>query len=221
MSVKSTGRLQERLFEKDPARMLVVTPILDPATQLNAGRASIDLRLGTRFTVFRRGKVGEVDTNAPAFFEMMASAQQTYYVPIGSSFVLHPDYFVLGETLEYIRLPDDLMAYVVTRSSWGRHGLVIATAIGVHPRYSGVLTLELRNLAEVPLRLYPGQRILQMFLHEMDRQPDEGIGKPSSYEGGTRVTPPLMTKDTTEMKAISLFSNWDEAPLRSASPSPP
>jgi dCTP deaminase len=60
------------------------------------------------------------------------------------------------------------MAYVVGRSSFGRLGLIIATAIGVHPHFFGALTLELRNLGEAPVRLYPGQTIAQLFFHELD-----------------------------------------------------
>lgn len=214
MSVKSAGLIGERLTVADPEKRLVVTPILEPLTQLRPGEASIDLRLGVRFTVSRRGKLGEVDTNDPGFDVLFASVQETYYVPIGSSFVLHPNHFALGETLEYIRMPSDLMAYVVTRSSWGRHGLVIATAIGVHPEYSGVLTLELRNLADVPLRLYPGRRILQLFLHEFERASGERRVTPSPYEGGTRPGAGLFAREANEMEPISRFADLDKYPLK-------
>lgn len=215
MSVKSGGRIRERLFgdQGDQRSRLVVTPVLVPASQIKEGDASIDLRLGMRFTVYRRGKLGEVDTNDQKFDDLMAAAQQNYYTPIGSWFVLHPDYFVLGESLEYIRMPDDLMGYVVTRSSWGRHGLVIATAIGVHPGYRGVLTLELRNLADVPLRLYPGQRILQLFLHDVDTLPKEGRAMVPSHEGETHLSPGLIARDQREVEAIGRFGDWDNHPL--------
>jgi dCTP deaminase len=88
-------------------------------------------------------------------------------VPLGDAVTIHPHQFILGVTLEYIRLPSDLMAYVVGRSSFGRLGLIIATAIGVHPHFFGALTLELRNLGEAPVRLYPGQTIAQLFFHEL------------------------------------------------------
>ena len=111
-------------------------------------------------------------------------------------------------------MPDDLMGYVVTRSSWGRHGLVIATAIGVHPGYCGVLTLELRNLADVPLRLYPGQRILQLFLHDVDGQPSERRARLPSYAGETHLTPGLVARDAREVEAIGHFSDWEGHPFR-------
>jgi len=208
--------IRQRLWESfdQPLRRLVVTPILDPGRQIKEGEASIDLRLGVRFTVSHRGKLGEIDTNNPDFDALFAAALHTYYVPIGSHFVLHPDYFALGETLEYIKMPEDLAGYVVTRSSWGRHGLVIATAVGVHPGYSGVLTLELRNLAEVPLRLYPGRSILQLFLHDVNKLADEQRLRPSTYEAGTRSGPGLLGRDAGEMQAISRFGDWKKHPPR-------
>lgn len=74
-------------------------------------------------------------------------------MPIGDFFVLHPRQFVLGETIEWVHLPVDLSAYVLGHSSWGRDGLVIATATGVHPGYSGIITLELSNIGEISLSL--------------------------------------------------------------------
>jgi dCTP deaminase len=101
-------------------------------------------------------------------FADLARVYQQLYVPLGDAVTIHPHQLILALTLEYIRLPSDLMAYVVGRSSFGRLGLIIATAIGVHPHFFGPLTLELRNLGEVPVRLYPGQTIAQLFFHELD-----------------------------------------------------
>ena len=61
----------------------------------------------------------------------------------------------------------DLSAYVVGRSSWGRDGLIIATATGVHPGYSGIITLEISNVGEIPIYLYPGLSIAQLFIQEV------------------------------------------------------
>ena len=219
MAILSGSVIRQRLYEwhDEPEQRLIVTPLLDPAKQPKEGDASIDLRLGVRFTVRRRGRLSEVDTNDPQVDARFASAEHTYYVPIGSYFVLHPEYFVLGETLEYLRLPNDLAGYVVTRSSWGRHGLVIATAIGVHPAYCGVLTLELRNLADVPLLLYPGRRILQLFLHDVERLPGEQRTSPSTYEVGTQVSSGLLAPEAEEMARIKKFRDWENHPLRSLS----
>src|SRR6185437_4525311 len=99
------------------------------------------------------------------------------FVPIGDHFVLHPRQFVLGESLEWIRLPGNLLAYVIGRSTWGRDGLVIATAIAVHPYFAGVLTLELSNIGEIPVYLYPGSSIAQLIF--------------TSVESGSTALPPV------------------------------
>jgi len=90
------------------------------------------------------------------------------YVPFGESFVLHPKSFVLGSTLEWIRLPANRGGYVTARSSWGRYGLIIATATGIHPGFSGCLTLELANVGEIPIVIKPGTTIAQLFIHTVE-----------------------------------------------------
>jgi deoxycytidine triphosphate deaminase len=80
------------------------------------------------------------------------------------TFVLHPQEVVLGATLEYVVLPADLAGQVVTRSSYGRLGLLSATAVQIHPRFHGCLTLELVNLSTIPITLTPGERIAQLVL---------------------------------------------------------
>ena len=99
-----------------------------------------------------------------------AELTKSYYVPFGEQFILHPGTFVLGVTLEWIRLPRDLAAYVIGRSSWGRYGLIIATATGVHPRFTGCLTLELSNVGEIPIKVKPGASICQLFVHQIESE---------------------------------------------------
>jgi dCTP deaminase len=91
------------------------------------------------------------------------------FVPLGKAFVLHPGSFVLAVTLEWIRLPHSLSGDVVGKSAWGRHGLNVATATGVHPTFTGCLTLELSNIGDIPIKLYPATRICQLFLHEVNQ----------------------------------------------------
>ena len=71
---------------------------------------------------------------------------------------------VLASTLEYVRLPKSISAYVTSRSKWGRLGLVIATATAIHPGFTGTITLELVNHGNIPLVLYPGLAIAQLIL---------------------------------------------------------
>jgi dCTP deaminase len=74
--------------------------------------------------------------------------------------------------LEWLRLPIDLAAYVTGKSSWGRRGLIIETAAGIHPGFTGCLTLELANVGSAPILLEPGMEICQVFFHEV--KPAEG-----------------------------------------------
>ena len=165
MSVISSSQIRDRIFSREAKEeRLVVTPMLDPNDQIQEG--SLDLRLGTEFLVFERGLMGTVD---PLDEVPDASREQTERrVKRGlmEKFWVHPRQFVLGSSLEYLGLPDDLIGYVVGRSSWGRLGLLIATAIGIHAGYRGVVTLELTNLGEVPIAVYPGWPIAQIFFHE-------------------------------------------------------
>ncbi len=75
---------------------------------------------------------------------------------------------MLASTLEYLSFPSGLGGYVLTRSSWGRLGLIIATATFINPGFKGCLTLELLNLGEVPLVLHPGTRVAQLVLHTVE-----------------------------------------------------
>jgi dCTP deaminase len=130
--------------------------------------ASIDLRLGTWFVTPRVNKVPYLNVLDESKSEAVeAPSLKSHYVPFGDKFILHPRNFVLGVTLEWIRMPSFLGGYIVGRSSWGRRGLIIATAAGVHPGFTGCLTLELTNLGEIPIEIRPGMAVSQLFLHRV------------------------------------------------------
>jgi len=167
----------------DPKERLVITPILDPDSQLKPGNASIDIRLGQHFQVPRRTKLSGMNHLSESHKSEIEQYKDETFVPIGHYFVLHPRQFVLGETLEWIHLPPNIMAYVVGRSCWGRDGLVIATATGVHPNFSGVLTLEISNIGEIPIFLYPGLAIAQLFLMRVDTGSTTTPPVPSMFQG--------------------------------------
>jgi dCTP deaminase len=134
-----------------------------------SGAASIDLRLGCWFQVFRESRFSHLDVyDQSAQLPSESQLTKHHYVAFGDRFILHPRSFVLAVTLEWIRLPSNIAGYVVGRSSWGRHGLIIATATGVHPGFTGCLTLELTNVGEVPITIKPGTTICQIFLHSVD-----------------------------------------------------
>ncbi len=155
---------------------LAITPQPNLVELRDSGSASVDLRLGTWFVTLRQSRsallrVSRSDTNdSDGDVDAPGESRLTkkYYVPFGKSYILHPGCFVLGATMEWIRFPKNLAGYVVGKSSWGRRGLIIATAIGVHPGFSGCLTLEITNLGEMPIEIMPGMRICQLFLHGID-----------------------------------------------------
>ena len=143
---------------------LVITPLLDPQNQI--GDSSVDVRLGNEFILIRKRTFSHLDLGDPSRIrDKIAKYQERIRIELKKEFILHPNQLVLGSTLEYVRLPDNLACYVIGRSSWGRLGLVIATASAVAPNFRGCITLELINLGEVPLVLYPGVRIAQLVLH--------------------------------------------------------
>jgi dCTP deaminase len=140
------------------AERLVVAPMLDKE---QIGPASIDLRLGSEFVEVRRREESLLDpySDAPA---QVRKREEQVVVPLGESVVLHPGQFVLGSTFEFIRMPPHLAGQVLSRSSWARQGLIVATAVTVQPGYAGVLTLEIVNMGPIPMALYPGLRIAQL-----------------------------------------------------------
>lgn len=132
------------------------------------GSASIDLRLGTWFVTTKASRHSILDIYRS--IERQASEHNVtdrHYVPLGRDFILHPSSFVLAATLEWLRMPKGMCGYVTGKSSWGRRGLIIETAPGVHPGFVGCLTLELANVGEIPIRLVTGTTICQLFLHKM------------------------------------------------------
>ena len=154
-------------IDLDDSCKLVISPLFREEIH-GSNSSSIDLRLGTRFlsTKHSRSTILDIEKEDKDI-NMQRRLMDDHYIPFGNNYILHPRDFVLGSTLEWIKLPYDLSGYVQGKSSWGRRGLVIATAVGVHCGFSGCLTLELSNLGEVPIAIYPGMKICQLFLHEV------------------------------------------------------
>ncbi|HVD41189.1 MAG TPA: dCTP deaminase [Solirubrobacterales bacterium] len=163
MSALGREDLERALGESNLSRRLFVTPLLERS---QIGRGAIDLRLGTEFLLLQRVQRAGLDPSKISQ-EELAAMQERVVVPFGGDLWLHPRHFVLAGTLEYLGLPDDLSAAVVSRSSWGRVGLLVATAVFIHPGFKGCLTLELVNEGDAPIRLSPGSKIAQLELHRL------------------------------------------------------
>jgi len=151
----------------DRGTQFAVTPILDPGEQFNS--SGIDLRLGPDLIVSRRatGAVAYDPADMDGVRARLKDYQQYVRRPFGSAVYLHPGDFALARTLEHIRLPDNLAADAAGRSSWGRLGLIIATATRINPGFSGTITLELANLGTIPMVLYIGMRVAQINFFKM------------------------------------------------------
>jgi dCTP deaminase len=176
-----------------------VTPLLD---QRQIGPASIDLRLGSEFFLLQSSREAGLDP-AEDSQEKVEELHEPIRLTLGERLWLHPGHFALGCSFEYLRLPADIGAYVLGRSSWGRVGLIVATAIMVQPGYAGVLTLELVNESESPIALYPGLRIAQLAIHRLDDETAEPYGSDSpKYSSPVGPQATRLAWDRDEMERI-------------------
>jgi dCTP deaminase len=174
MTLLSHDELEKAIFADRLEDRLVIMPMLDPEDQI--GPASVDLRLGTQFFYVERVEDAGIDAGDD-LRNAIEARQHRVTVDFGSPLWLHPGQFVLGSTLEFLRLPPNLSAYVIGRSTWGRLGLLVATAIMLQPGWGGNLTLELVNHGESPIALYAGSKIAQLAVHAL------GSSTEKPYEG--------------------------------------
>ncbi len=148
--------------------------IIDPLDPNGLQPSSVDLRLDRRFRVFRNHTIGHIDVKS--HLEHLTELVEMDNDP----FMLHPGQFVLGATLERVVVPDDLVARLEGKSSLGRLGLLIHSTAGfVDAGFDGQLTLELGNLATLPISLYPGMKIGQISFQQMTTPADEPYGSAS------------------------------------------
>ena len=163
---------------------IVIDPYLPDAVQ----PSSVDIHLGNRFRVFRNNRTAIIDPRAdqPELTELVEIAGD-------EPFILHPGEFVLGSTYEVVSLPDDIAARVEGKSSLGRLGLLThATAGFVDPGFSGHVTLELANVATLPIKLYPGMKIGQFCFFRLTSASEHPYGSEkygSRYQGQRGPTP--------------------------------
>ncbi len=150
--------------------------------------SSIDVRLDRYFRVFENHRYAVID---PASDQSDLTREVT---PNGDDpFILHPGEFVLGATYEQVTLPDDIAARLEGKSSLGRLGLLTHSTAGfVDPGFQGHITLELSNVATLPILLYPGMKIGQLCFFQLTSPAEHPYGSTqarSHYQGQRGPTP--------------------------------
>jgi dCTP deaminase len=161
---------------------------LDPFDQEMVQPSSVDVRLDRFFRVFENHKYPHIDPAAdqPDLTRLVE--------PHGEEpFILHPGEFVLGSTYEVVTLPDDVAARLEGKSSLGRLGLLTHSTAGfIDPGFSGHVTLELSNVATLPIKLWPGMKIGQLCFFRLSSPSEHPYGSAkygSRYQGQRGPTP--------------------------------
>lgn len=219
MTALTDGDIRSLLAEADPSRRLLITPLLDPDKQIGPG--SIDLRLGTEFLETPRQNHAHIDPFHSGDLETRPTTDTRTYVPLGDKYVLHPGQFALGSTLEFVVLPAHVTGQVLSRSSWGRLGLLVATAVAVQPGFRGSLTLELVNAGTVPIVLRPGLRIAQLQLWSSGTPASNPYAASSNkYVAPLGPESNRLAWEDDERRRILAVGDRMHARSRSATPSP-
>jgi dCTP deaminase len=167
---------------------------IEPYDAVDLQPSSVDLHLDRSFRVFRNNRYAYIDVrqSQPDLTELLAIRDD-------EPFILHPGEFVLGQTVEWVELPDDLVARLEGKSSLGRLGLLIHSTAGyVDPGWRGNLTLELSNVASLPIALYQGMRIGQISFFRMSspvERPYGSAGLRSKYQGQSQPTASAFHRD--------------------------
>ncbi|RLJ70749.1 dCTP deaminase [Hydrogenivirga caldilitoris] len=157
---------------------------VEPFEEAQVQCSSLDLRLGREFASYKETDV----------IDIKRGTYRVEKIEVDEYIEIKPKEFLLATTVEYIKLPSHITAFVEGRSSLGRLGLFIENAGWVDAGFEGQITLELYNANNVPIRLYVGMRICQLVFAELDRIPDRVYS--GKYKGQRGVTPSRIEMDT-------------------------
>src|SRR5213079_2199380 len=177
------------LADRTIARLLAEGRIeIDPYDESLLQPSSVNVRVDRYFRVFHNNRYPYIDVR-----KEQEDLTELVEVEEDTAFVLHPGEFVLGSTLERVRLPDDLVARLEGKSSLGRLGLLIHSTAGfIDPGWDGHVTLELSNVANLPMTIYPGMKIGQISFMELTEAAAAPYGSgtlDSKYQGQKGPTP--------------------------------
>ncbi|CAN5548019.1 dCTP deaminase [soil metagenome] len=162
--------------------------VIDPLDESLIQPSSIDVRISNLFRVFRNHTAGVIDVK-----QDLTRLTELVEIEGDEPFMLHPGEFVLGSTFERLAVPDDLVGRIEGKSSLGRLGLLIHSTAGfIDAGFDGHITLELANVASLPITLYPGMNIGQVSFVQMTTAADAPYGSGASgskYQGQRGPTP--------------------------------
>ena len=168
--------------------------VIDPFEPGHVQPSSVDLRVDRHFRVFENHRHPFIDPKQDQ--DDLTTAIETR---AEEPFILHPGEFVLGSTLEAVSLANDVVARLEGKSSLGRLGLLIHSTAGfVDPGFAGHLTLELSNVANLPIAIYPGMKIGQISFYELSTPADAPYGSSeagSKYQGQRGPTASRVHRD--------------------------
>jgi dCTP deaminase len=198
MAILSRTEIQKRMkLGVSNPRSLNITPMLRKNEAFDVD--SLDLRLGCYF-LLQKG------SQQPYFApdkESSRSLQTSVHVPLGKYLVVPAHQTVLGATLEFIKFPYDVSGQILTKSSVARTFIVIETAPWIHPSYRGCLTLEIANVSNTPVLLYPGRTIGQLILMEV-KSPSRETQLESTYFGPIYPEAPHFRNPVEELSDIGI-----------------
>lgn len=166
---------------------------ISPLVLENIQPASLDVRLGNEFRIFKNSTKAFLDVKEP-----IEDIMELIKVKKGGQIIIHPGEFLLGTTVEKVCIPDDIVAQLNGRSSIGRLGIIVhATAGFIDPGFEGFITLEMTNVANIPIALYAGMRIGQLAFTRLTSTAEKPYGpkKGSKYKGQVGPTTSRIWKD--------------------------
>lgn len=212
MGVVHKSDIKKRLLlpVSDPTA-IVVTPLLqfDEMFKPSSDIDSIDLRLGNYFLLPQIPPL-------PVTYPSKNSAKRSHirvHVPMGSFLVVPAHETVLGATLEFIKMPCDLSGEILTKSSVARTFMVIETAPWIHPSYRGCLTLEIANVSNTPLIVYPGRLIGQLILMELTGAEQKEPNLSGTYLAPIYPEAPLFKDPAQDLRLIGIDSEDVRSPF--------
>ena len=170
--------------------------VLEPFDEAMVQPSSVDVRIDRYFRVFENHRYPHIDPaeEQPELTRMVEPLD-------GEPFILHPGEFVLASTYEVVTLPDDVAGRLEGKSSLGRLGLLTHSTAGfIDPGFSGHVTLELSNVATLPIKLWPGMKIGQLCLFRLSSPAEHPYGSAqygSRYQGQRGPTPASPTSTST------------------------